>query len=419
MADHADLLHAGRLIKYGRMKKFRQSEAKSYNYLLRSYGILQCTDNQTSFKVRDMVVDEMYHSFHFTIPNRETLVLTGANGIEFENWRKAFKRLQNLTEGADFEISRTKFYEGSIANFYNGRRKKDAKPVVEKVIDRRNLTMVSAWAEATFVKEMFEKFLKNDTYPKGLVKVYEVYHTPKDVHIICEHLNGTTLESFVQGRRRLSEPDAHKIFKQVYHVILDLHRQNLVHGGVTCRNIMVLDKDLKIKLFGFSSVSLVDDRGACISPYRSLEEYCGLFSKDGCAYLAPEIWHGSNTSTQADFWSLGCVLYYMLVGKLPFEVGEQRMWRQGQRISRNETLRLYANEKRIDKAQKMLFPEKSEKCKTLTTNAKSILYQLLNPEPRQRMSHINVTNHPWFRINSHQRGAASSSKSLRVEDYFD
>jgi serine/threonine-protein kinase ULK/ATG1 len=36
-------------------------------------------------------------------------------------------------------------------------------------------------------------------------------------------------------------------------------------------------------------------------------------------YMAPEVLRGLNYDEKADIWSLGCVLYELLIGRCPFE----------------------------------------------------------------------------------------------------
>jgi len=65
-------------------------------------------------------------------------------------------------------------------------------------------------------------------------------------------------------------------------------------------------RDGNIKLIDFGLSTLCDRKldhlEACATPY----------------YIAPEVFQG-NYSKRCDIWSLGIVLYQLMVGKLPFD----------------------------------------------------------------------------------------------------
>ena len=102
-----------------------------------------------------------------------------------------------------------------------------------------------------------------------------------------------------------------------------------------------------------------------------------MTDKHGClAYVSPEILCSAAqgySGKAADVWSLGVILYTMLVGQYPFHDGNVG--------------HLF---KKIRSGNFML-PE------CLSSQAKCLLRNLLRTDPSERLDIENILQHPWFR----------------------
>lgn len=99
----------------------------------------------------------------------------------------------------------------------------------------------------------------------------------------------------------------------------------------------------------------------------------------GCpAYVSPEILSGSTpySGKMADMWSLGVMLYTMLVGRYPFHDPDPAM--------------LFS---KIRRGQ-CCFPE------GLSPKAKCLLQNLLRKDPTERLTATELQAHPWFHLQS-------------------
>lgn len=100
-----------------------------------------------------------------------------------------------------------------------------------------------------------------------------------------------------------------------------------------------------------------------------------LSDKHGCpAYVSPEILNtnGSYSGKAADVWSLGVMLYTMLVGRYPFHDIEPSS--------------LFS---KIRRGQ-FSIPE------TLSPKAKCLIRSILRREPSERLTSQEILDHPWF-----------------------
>lgn len=58
-----------------------------------------------------------------------------------------------------------------------------------------------------------------------------------------------------------------------------------------------------------------------------IDEFLGIFFRTVCGtpnYIAPEVLTKIGHSYEADVWSIGCIMYTLLVGKPPFETSSLR-----------------------------------------------------------------------------------------------
>ena len=117
---------------------------------------------------------------------------------------------------------------------------------------------------------------------------------------------------------------------------------------------------------------------ACVLDDESNDE---LTDKHGCpAYVSPEILNAgrSYSGRAADIWSLGVMLYTILVGRYPFHDADPTA--------------LFC---KIRRGQ-FSIPQ------TLTPRGKCLLKNMLRQEPSERLSAEQILNHPWLQPSSQQ-----------------
>jgi serine/threonine protein kinase len=140
-----------------------------------------------------------------------------------------------------------------------------------------------------------------------VVKIYETIETKKHIIIVMELCAGGDLLNYVRKRRRLKEPFAKKIFKQIIDGLKYIHSKYIAHRDIKLDNIL-LDGKGSVKIADFG-VSKQCQAGA------KMREQCGT-----PAYIAPEILKNkSGYGFNVDLWSAGVVLFAMLYGTVPFK----------------------------------------------------------------------------------------------------
>ena len=153
-----------------------------------------------------------------------------------------------------------------------------------------------------------------------VVRIYDFYQTPKHVYVLMEFLRGGELLDAVMNLGSYSEKDAAMIMKQLLTGLVKVHEQNITHRDLKLENLILAEKgkldSLRIADFGLAK-KMKTSRG-------KLSAQCG-----SPAYVAPEIILGQQYTPAVDMWAVGCILYCLLNGQLPFyEADEQAMFRR-------------------------------------------------------------------------------------------
>jgi len=144
------------------------------------------------------------------------------------------------------------------------------------------------------------------------VGVLDFGQTPDHVfYLVMELVEGRTLETVLMDEPALSPKRAIRIAMQICDALEGAHRLQIVHRDLKPANVMVLasGRDLvKVLDFGIARSLLPTDTkmthtGAAVGTP---------------AFMPPEVASGEEVDGRADLYSLGCMLYLMLTGRLPF-----------------------------------------------------------------------------------------------------
>ncbi len=142
----------------------------------------------------------------------------------------------------------------------------------------------------------------------------------RQLWLVMQLLRGSVLETLID-RAVFAGPDtpgvawAAAIAAQVAAVLADVHRVDIVHRDIKAANIMVTDGGL-VKVLDFGIAIL---RGAGALPrLTQVDRTVGT-----PAYMSPEQWGGQLVTPASDVYSLGCLLFELLTGDVPFHGTEQ------------------------------------------------------------------------------------------------
>jgi serine/threonine-protein kinase len=131
----------------------------------------------------------------------------------------------------------------------------------------------------------------------------------QNAFLVTEYVRGRTLKDYVDELGRMEPPElAAMVVHEIAAALAHAHEEGVIHRDLKPENVMVReDGVLKLMDFGIAKLLDIEERmtvtGALVgSP----------------AHMAPEIIEGHEAGPAADIFSLGTILYGLIVGRLPF-----------------------------------------------------------------------------------------------------
>src|SRR5215217_6408731 len=128
-------------------------------------------------------------------------------------------------------------------------------------------------------------------------------------YIIMEYLPGGTLKERITSTGAL-QPQAAEVALQVAKALKTAHVRGVVHRDIKPRNILLADSEhVKVADFGIAravEATTISQTGDILGSAK---------------YMSPEQAAGEQVGPASDLYSLGVVLYEMLTGRVPFEIG--------------------------------------------------------------------------------------------------
>lgn len=155
-----------------------------------------------------------------------------------------------------------------------------------------------------FVREEKIGLLLNHPY---ILKFIPVEHRSRP-YIVTEYLQGHTLAHLLKSVRPMPENDAVRLAGRICEALAHMHEHGVVHRDLKPQNVMILS-DGTIRVLDFGIARIMGRRFPFIgvTPAKGTPEY-----------MAPEHVAGKREDERTDIYSLGAVLYEMVVGAIPF-----------------------------------------------------------------------------------------------------
>jgi serine/threonine protein kinase/Tfp pilus assembly protein PilF len=154
----------------------------------------------------------------------------------------------------------------------------------------------------------------------NILTIYEIGEGQGHHFIATEFIEGESLRQRIL-RARLELGESLEIGIQVASALTAAHATGIVHRDIKPENIM-LRMDGIVKVLDFGLAKFVKEKKPALdmeAETRDLQHDTGAGVVMGTvSYMSPEQARGKVVDVRTDIWSLGCVLYEMLAGRVPF-----------------------------------------------------------------------------------------------------
>ncbi|MDT8390293.1 MAG: serine/threonine-protein kinase [Lentisphaeria bacterium] len=208
----------------------------------------------------------------------------------------------------DFEVIR-EIGKGGMGTVFLARQLSTGRRVAVKILPR-GISSQGAGRER-FQREI--KALASVNHP-NVVPVYAAGEDGGCLFYAMELIEGETLADYV-NRKKLGEKDILSLFLNVLEGVAAMHQAGIIHRDLKPNNILV-DAAGVPRIVDLGLALFVDEEGDHPGQISVTTPYLGT-----PAFMAPEqCGNGGRVDVRTDVYSLGGVLYLLLLGALPYPV---------------------------------------------------------------------------------------------------
>ncbi|KAL1757547.1 hypothetical protein FB107DRAFT_209260 [Schizophyllum commune] len=271
-------------------------------------------------------------------PSPPKIILDHSGGLQFQ-------RIGFLGEGGFARVYEVKDHRGVLS----------ACKVVTKTSLKTKKAKTKLYAEI--------KIHKSLSHP-NIVKFQECFEDADNVYMTLELCHNGSLMDMLRRRRRFTEPEARYYMVQLIGACHYMHTHSVIHRDLKLGNLF-LDAKMNIKVGDFGLAALIE------SPGERKKTICGTPN-----YIAPEVLFdtANGHSFEVDTWSIGVIMYTLVIGKPPFQTKDVK-----------------AIYKRI-RDNDYEFPEE----KQVSADAKTLVQQILINDPQLRPTLHEIVDHDFF-----------------------
>ena len=214
-----------------------------------------------------------------------------------------------------------------------------------------------------------KEIMKNANHP-FLLNLEYVFQTPGKIFFVMKFMKGGELYSLISKEKRFSESRCRFYAAQIILALGHLHSNKIIYRDLKPENILI-DEDGYLCLADFGLARFLEEDKRATS-------FCGTPE-----YMAPEIITAEGHNRAVDWWSLGVLLYEMLVGVPPF-------YHQNQ-----HTMYQFIVSKAV------VFPDPIKHKITVSDPAKDLISKLLTKKQTDRLGSAvgdfnDILKHPFF-----------------------
>ncbi|XP_069838197.1 serine/threonine-protein kinase PLK1 [Dendropsophus ebraccatus] len=156
-------------------------------------------------------------------------------------------------------------------------------------------------------KMTMEIAIQRSLFHKHVVGFHGFFEDNDFVYVVLELCRRRSLLELHKRRKAVTEPEARYYLRQTILGCQYLHSNKVIHRDLKLGNLFLND-DMEVKIGDFGLATKVEFDG------ERKKTLCGTPN-----YIAPEVLGKKGHSFEVDIWSIGCIMYTLLVGKPPFE----------------------------------------------------------------------------------------------------
>ena len=250
--------------------------------------------------------------------------------------------------------------KGGFAKCYEFINQENQHSSAAKIIPKKSL--VKSRAKQKLISEIK---IHKSLHHQNIVAFEHYFEDSENVYLLIEICLNQTLNELLKRRKKLTELEVQCYAIQIIKALKYLQSHRVIHRDLKLGNLFISENmELKVGDFGLATKLEFDG--------ERKRTVCGTPN-----YIAPEILEGkTGHSFEVDVWSLGVIMYTLIIGKPPFET--------------NNVKETY---KRI-KSGNYSIPENA----VISEPAKDLIQSILVLEPQRRPKLDEILSHNFFNM---------------------
>ena len=193
--------------------------------------------------------------------------------------------------------------KGSFGEVYLVKFKKNNKIYAMKILDKNDIIEKHQEEHTKIERDLLTRI--NCPF---IVNIKFAFQDKDNLYIITDFMQGGELFFHLHKEKRFKDEKAKFYIIEIILAIEYLHKNKMLYRDLKPENVLIdINGHIKLTDFGLSKIIQ--------KPKEKAYTICGTPQ-----YLAPEVLSDKGYDCTVDWWSLGCVLYELLVGRSPFRI---------------------------------------------------------------------------------------------------
>lgn len=231
----------------------------------------------------------------------------------------------------------------------------------------RTVNEISKSAEIDYGEIARELSILNNLDHPNILKCYQTLESTRSIYIVFESTDGGPLQNRI--KTSCNEVLVAKYMRDIFSAINYMHVNDVIHCNLHLGNLLLSDSspDAQPKIVGFSR-----------SQKKSEKEPVDLTSLN-FDHISPEFLD-EDYDEKTDIWSLGIIVYHLLVQKLPFASKKKK--------------------EILEAIHKGDLDFENPTFQNLSHNAQDFIKKILKRDKNERFSAMEALNHPYLHQSS-------------------
>jgi len=275
-----------------------------------------------------------------------------------------------------------KLREGSCATVHLCRHKGTGEIFAVKIVRRAKLRP----SEDEFVLNEASIMQSLSRYDKYVVQILDFYEEEEFFYLVRDYMSGGNVFDRLSTKTKYTEKNAKELTKSLLEAVKCMHEAGIAHRDLKPQNLLLRleddDSHIRVADFGFARR---------VHTPNCLTSRCG-----SPTFVAPEILKNIPHDQRADLWSVGVIIYLLLVGYPPFVKTTQS--------------ELFTQIRSCD------WKFHKEDWENISPDARKLIENLLLADPEQRWTASESSECSWLQdgiVEDSEVDLTASIKSLR------